>query len=138
MLPTEYIGFSGHRDCLTLLKELDQIAQDHPLAIWVHGDAKDGFDAQVKAYARLHGIQEIGIPPKYRFYPDREAPIIRNRKIVAMVSRIFLCYDKVRLDGGTYSCIGFAKELYVPVSYVECIKVGRKNYGRMPERILNG
>lgn len=117
------IGFTGHRNAVTDEAELDRIASAWPGSVWVHGDAKDGFDAQIKAYARAHGIPEQGIPPKYRYQGDKAAPHIRNREIVNTTAFLVACYDGVRLDGGTYTTVEYAKSKEKHVEYVVCKKL---------------
>lgn len=118
-----FIGFTGHRDCRTSDAELDRIAATYPGATWVHGDAPDGFDAQVRAYAEAHDIEHDPHPPKYRFPGDREAPLLRNREIVNKVIRLFACYDGVRHKGGTVHTMNYAKRCRVPIEYVECLPI---------------
>lgn len=117
------IGFTGHRNAVTDELELDRIAAAWPGSVWVHGDAKDGFDAQVKAYAIEHGIEHDPHPPQYDKYPRKVAPHVRNRQIVNTSAFLVACYDGIRLDGGTYTTVEYAKSKEKHVEYVVCKKL---------------
>lgn len=115
------IGFTGYRDCRTTESELDRIAAMYPGAVWVHGDAKDGFDAQVRAYAEMHGIKHDPHPPEYNKYPRKVAPHVRNRQIVNTSLLLVACYDGTRTTGGTYTTAEYAKTKGKHVEYVACV-----------------
>jgi hypothetical protein len=114
------IGFTGHRNRHTDESELDRIAAMYPGAVWVHDDAKSGFDAQVKAYAIAHGIEQAPILPDYKKYLDKVAPIMRNYQIVDTTERLIACYDGVRQKGGTFYTVDYAQRHGKPIIFVVC------------------
>jgi hypothetical protein len=114
------IGFTGHRDRHTDPQELAAIAEEFPGAVWVHGGALDGFDQQVDAYAREHGISRTRIRPNYQAFPPRVAPLRRNDKIVGQVDLLVACWDG-RKTGGTFYTVRKAEGQGVPVRYVACL-----------------
>lgn len=57
------IIFTGHRDKRVDQALLDKLHLQYPGAIWVHGDCKTGFDAQVDRYVRGHRIPCIRFAP---------------------------------------------------------------------------
>lgn len=120
------IGFTGHRDCIANEESLLRIEQRFPGATWIHGGAKDGFDAQVDAMARKLGKVEketlIIYRPNYRLYPAKVAPVMRNQTIVDASELLIACYDG-RKSGGTHDCIGRATRKQMRIEYVTPIKV---------------
>lgn len=119
------IGFTGHRDRITTLLELAEIYVQFPDAQWVHGDARFGFDAQVKAFAEQHGISVKGYPPDYQKYikVPKYAPIARNHeKIVDPCDILVACYDG-RKKGGTFDTVNYALKLNKPVIYLSAIEL---------------
>lgn len=101
------IGFTGHRNCMVKVIELDAIAQKYPGATWVHGGAK-GFDAQVHSYTFSRNIPCLIIRPEYDRYPGKVAPLKRNETIVDMCEILYACYDE-RTQGGTFYTINYAR-----------------------------
>ena len=106
----EFTSFSGHRDVIVPESELDRIAEMYRHTTWVHGDARDGFDAQVRAYAIRRGIRHLPIPPEYQFPSDKVAPLIRNCAIVNISPRLVVAYDG-RYKGGTAQAFRYAESL---------------------------
>lgn len=106
------IAFTGHRDKHVADAQLADLHAEFPDAVWVHGGAA-GFDAQVSAYAKAHGIPEVVYPPDYRHY-GRWAPLVRNHEIVAGAHLLIACYDG-RKSGGTAYTIRLAETAGIPV-----------------------
>lgn len=116
------IGFTGHRDRRTGTNNLKSVMESHPGSIWVHGGA-DGFDDQVNTFAQMNDLQVEVIPPDYKAYPPKQAPLERNKVIVDKCDLLVACYDG-RKRGGTYQAINYAiaqgKEIhYVPAFEIE-------------------
>jgi hypothetical protein len=106
------IAFTGHRDKLAPMNYFDSLPKD---ALWVHGGAI-GFDGQVEAYAKSHGIKTKIVRPDYNKYIGKIAPLIRNREILNGADLLIACYDG-RLYGGTLCTINLAKQLNIPIQY---------------------
>lgn len=113
------IGFTGHRNKLCNEQSLLRIEERFPGATWVHGGA-DGFDTQVHEVGlrlgKVVGETLLVIRPDYKRYHYSVAPLIRNQEIVDIAELMVACYDG-RKKGGTYQCIGYAKNRK-PVEYV--------------------
>lgn len=105
------IAFTGHRDKQVDAAELVNIMTRYPGAVWVHGGAK-GFDSQVAEFASRNRIEQVIIRPNYSI--GRNAPLIRNRKIVDMGDILVACYDG-RNSGGTYYTVNYAHKISKPV-----------------------
>lgn len=120
-MSTFFVGFTGHRDRFTDLKDLAKILSLYPGAIWVHGGAK-GFDTQVNDFAKGNGFTPIVIPPDYLRHKNqpKSAPIMRNYVIVDLCNALVACWDG-RLEGGTYRTIQYAEKAGKIVTYVKCI-----------------
>jgi hypothetical protein len=101
------IAFTGHRNKIASLQDLENIHRLYPAATWVHGGA-GGFDSQVAAFAQKNGIGQIVIRPDYGTH-GRSAPLIRNREIVNRAAMLYACYDG-RQSGGTYYTINYAQK----------------------------
>lgn len=105
--------FTGHRDCITDPGALIDIAARYPGSIWVHGGAA-GFDAQVNQTAARLGIQTEIHKPDYAQFAAKQAPIIRNKQMLALADIVIACYDG-RQTGGTWFVINAAKRAGKPV-----------------------
>jgi hypothetical protein len=108
----ERVGFTGHRDRVTELSLLDWMRSEYPGAVWVHGGAGFGFDAQVAGYAKAWEIPTEVIRPDYDRYRDRPkvAPLKRNEVIVSRVQVLVACWDG-REKGGTFYTIRHGRHL---------------------------
>lgn len=114
------IGFTGHRDCIAHVEDLEHIHATSHGAVWVHGAAKSGFDKQVDDYTIAHGIERDTMPPEYDKYPPKIAPIMRNKKIVdSGIDTLFVCWDG-RQTGGTWQTINYARKRGVFVYFLRC------------------
>lgn len=102
------LGFTGHRDRLAKLFQLESLLNDYPSSIWIHGGAI-GFDSQVDTFATEHGIEVVKHVPMYSQYPAHIAPLVRNRLIVDQCDILVALYDG-RKHGGTYYTVNYAKE----------------------------
>jgi hypothetical protein len=100
------IGFTGHRDRLAAVKDLDRIRKQYPDAVWIHGGAR-GFDRQVSRYAQRRGIRQEALEPDYRKHGNA-APFVRNIAIVDRADFIVALYDG-REGGGTLFTIEYAR-----------------------------
>lgn len=103
------ILFTGHRDKILPVEQLDMIAGLYEGATWLHGGA-EGFDSQVRQYASAHDIPQEVARPDYKTYPSRQAPIIRNKQMVERCDLVVACYDG-RQTGGTKFTIDYARKL---------------------------
>jgi len=103
------IAFSGHRDKVTEVDWLEDLAASYPDALWVHGGAK-GFDTQVDEVAKKMGITTKVILPDYNKYPPKQAPLERNKLIVQDADLVVICWDG-RVYGGTLYTMGLAARL---------------------------
>jgi len=122
------IVFTGHRDKLADPADLHAIEAQYPDARWMHGGAKDGFDAQVHTVGIALGKQALppfvseqlaGRPlvnasviytvrPTYGRYQPKAGPIIRNMAMVDYMrdgDLLVACYDG-RVKGATAASIG--------------------------------
>jgi hypothetical protein len=101
-----HVGFTGHRNRVAELPQLDWIRQQYLGAVWVHGGAATGFDAQVAGYIRLWELPFEVVRPDYaRFrHSPKLAPLKRNEVIVARVQVLVACWDG-REKGGTFYTI---------------------------------
>lgn len=101
------VGFTGHRDKLAKLVQLEDIQNRYPDSIWVHGGAY-GFDRQVQAFASERNIQQRAIYPDYHEFGIR-APLVRNQTIVDVCNVLVALYDG-RRRGGTFYTIEYMKK----------------------------
>ena len=110
------LGFSGHRNCRTLWRDLDRLNDDWPGAEWVWGDALDGFDAQVKLYIVIHQLPHTSLPAGVN-------PKLRNTDIIASgIDALVVCHDG-REYGGTWDTICKAKARHIPIIRLTCIPI---------------
>jgi len=115
----EVIGFTGHLDCVTEENYLEDVDKRFPGALWIQGEARHGFDRQVKLFAETRKIRMKGYPPDAsKGFPA--AFFDRNRKIAEACTRLVACYDG-RLRGGTRFTVNHALKLGKPVEYVKCV-----------------
>lgn len=105
------IAFTGHRDKLVDPRKFDALPRD---ALWVHGGAI-GFDSQVEAYAKAHGIPTMVILPDYDRY-GRTAPLERNKLSIKQAHKLIALYDG-RKYGGTFYTINLAKKKGIEIEY---------------------
>jgi hypothetical protein len=114
------IGFTGHRDKITDEASLLAIEELYPGATWIHGGAI-GFDAQVDSIAKrlgkVRGDTLIVIPPDYKRYGSRTAPLRRNESIVELSGVLYACWDG-RSKGGTFQAKNYAIARGVRVEYL--------------------
>lgn len=108
------IAFSGHRDRIAASTTLEDVYKNYPDAIWVHGGAA-GFDAQVEAFAKSHGIKTEVIQPDYKTH-GKSAPLMRNHTILRKSELLVACYDG-RKSGGTYYTINLARKMELPIRF---------------------
>lgn len=110
------LGWTGHRDWYCDEFFLMLLRARYEGAIWVWGDALDGFDRQVKLFAKPRGIHLDPIRPDYGMYPasPKFAPIARNYKIVDKSDVLVALWDG-RTSGGTYRTIDYADKLGKPI-----------------------
>jgi hypothetical protein len=109
----QVVMFTGHRDATCDEAWLLGASISHPDAIWLHGGAL-GFDRQVEAYAREHDILTLSVPPDYKNYPGKMAPLVRNVRMLDCADGVMACYDG-RLTGGTAQVVREAKCRGIPV-----------------------
>src|SRR4051812_14142274 len=114
-----YIGFTGHRNTITDEDELEKIHKKYPQAIWIHGDCPEGFDRQVRDYAKKHNIKQKKLPGKPGTYLSRNRQIVGYLEICNGI--LFTCYDG-RTYGGTYYTVNYAKGRQIKVKKVTVIK----------------
>lgn len=110
------LGFTGHRDWYCDEFFLMLLRQRYEGAIWTWGDARDGFDHQVKMFGQTRGIHLDPIRPDYAMYPNspKFAPIARNFKIVDKVEVLVALWDE-RTTGGTFRTLDYADKLRKPI-----------------------
>jgi len=106
--------FTGHRDKLLPVSELDKINMTFPDSVWMHGGAI-GFDSQVAEYAKKHNILQLVVRPDYDGF-GKLAPLYRNIKMARLCDYVVACYDG-RKTGGTLYTIkqaqNFGKEVRI-------------------------
>jgi len=107
------VVFSGHRNVTTHEHELLAVELRAPGAIWLHGGAR-GFDAQVAAYAEERDILTLAIKPDYENYPPKQAPMVRNYRMLELADMVVLCYDD-RPNGGTAYVFRQAAKRKLPI-----------------------
>jgi hypothetical protein len=107
------IGFTGHRDCLCDLSDLNRIVILYPAQTWVHGGAK-GFDEQVEKFAKNMGLRTMVIPPDYQTYGGSAAPLKRDEEIVRNSDMLVAMWDG-RTTGGTWYTVTKAVQKRIPV-----------------------
>ena len=93
------ILFTGHRDRIADIKNLDEILEKYPHSVWLHGGAS-GFDTQVNDFAKSHNITTKIVKPDYDRF-GKPAPLIRDREMVKMCTMVVALYDG-RMNGGTF------------------------------------
>lgn len=103
----DMIGFTGHRDKIAKVADLQALRDQYPNATWIHGGA-GGFDTQVDGFAKAHGIICRVMRPNYARH-GKSAPLVRNREIVDGCQLLIACYDG-RKSGGTYYTITYAQK----------------------------
>lgn len=108
---TLVIGFTGHRDRRAPERDLDFVFTLGPgmKQVWVQGCA-EGFDTQVKEYAKAHGIMVEDEPPDFEQYGSPQAYFVRNRLIVDVADLVVACYDG-RERGGTFHALNYARKM---------------------------
>lgn len=111
----QIISFTGHRDRICSIGELNDLKKYAGDCIWRHGGAR-GFDSFVSKYCKDNNIEEVVIRPEYDKY-GRAAPIIRNRTIIEGSILLVACYDG-REYGGTFYTVNLAKKLDIPTIVV--------------------
>lgn len=111
------IAFTGHRNKIAAITELEQIAARFSDAEWVHGGAI-GFDTQVQTIARDLKIPTIIIRPDYAKF-SKVAPLVRNRDIVDSADILVALYDG-RNSGGTKYTIDYAIKKGKQVIFLAC------------------
>lgn len=112
------IAFSGHRDKLANIFDIENIFTQYPEATWIHGGAI-GFDSQVQSFASRHGIKTEIIKPDYETYYHKQAPLERN-KIIVNKCDLLICLFDGRKKGGTYFTLSFARKTGKTVSIINC------------------
>lgn len=112
------IAFSGHRNKLAKISDLENIFIQHPEATWIHGGAI-GFDSQVESFAVEHGIKTEIIKPDYKTYYKKQAPLERN-KIIVNECDLLVCLFDGRKSGGTYFTLNFARKVGKNISIINC------------------
>ena len=106
------ILFTGHRDKTCQVVYLDKIAKKYPNAVWMHGGAI-GFDSQVDAFAKEHGLETFIIRPDYETH-WKKAPLIRNDEMLRRCNAVVALWDG-RTTGGTYYTVSKAQSMEIPV-----------------------
>ena len=96
----KHLTFTGHRDRTADETALRDLLTAYPGATWEHGGAP-GFDTQVDAFARKHGLRVRVTRPDYRRYPAHCAPLKRNDEMVSRADVVIALCDG-RRTGGTY------------------------------------
>lgn len=112
------IGFTGHRNAVSNEYTLADIQLRYPHATWIHGGAKQGFDAQIQKHIERNQIPHHIYYPEYDKYPPKIAPLHRNTTIAKNCHFLIACYDG-RKTGGTHDCIEKAKSMGKPIVYIE-------------------
>lgn len=112
------IAFSGHRNKLAKIPDLENILIQYPNSVWIHGGAI-GFDSQIQAFAIMHGIKTEIIKPDYETYYHKQAPLERN-KIIVNKCDLLICLFDGRKKGGTYFTLNFARKVGKTVFIINC------------------
>lgn len=104
----DYICFTGHRNKLCDLIDLEWINYILPDKIWIHGGA-EGFDTQIAVFSATQFIESKIFKPDYKKYKDnpKYAPIARNHEMVEMSKIVVTNWDG-RQVGGTYDTVKYA------------------------------
>ncbi len=120
------VGFTGHRDKLADEKDLLEVHNLYPDALWISGGA-EGFDQQVIAFGKSHDHELIVISPNYKKYylAVKLAPLKRNEMIVDKSDIIVALYDG-RTKGGTYYTIKYARKINKPIIFLK--EANSENY----------
>lgn len=84
----------------------------------ISGGAK-GVDTLAEQYADKHKLSKHIIRPDYQKYPNRSAPIKRNKIIVDCSDSVLAFWDGK--SKGTLFTINYAKEQNIPVNVVEIL-----------------
>ena len=119
-----HLTFTGHRDQTADETALRDLLTAYPGATWEHGGAP-GFDTQVDAFARKHGVTVRVTRPDYRRYPPHCAPLKRNDEMVSRADVVIALWDG-RTTGGTYYTVQEARRQHKPVTV---LKPEEKNTG---------
>lgn len=95
----------------------------------VSGGAK-GADTYAKEFAKKHNLNLIEFLPEYDKYPPKQAPLIRNKKIVEECDCLLAFWDGT--SRGTKYTIDYAKELGKPIKIVNYItnEITHLNYNK--------
>lgn len=109
------IVFTGHRNGIANINDLESIKNDYVDATWVHGGAV-GFDSQVHKYAKENKIPVIVFFPNYKTY-GKQAPLIRNDEMLNVANLLVALYDG-RKYGGTFYTIRKAMNLGIEIVYL--------------------
>lgn len=106
------IAFTGHRDSLCDVAELEQLWAEFPSSVWFTGGAI-GFDRQVEAFCASRGIPNTIIKPDYARF-GKGAPLRRNLELIAGADLVCACYDG-RKTGGTFFTVSKSRVASIPV-----------------------
>lgn len=116
------VAFTGHRDHKVQEQFLDFVASlGTKNAHWMQGDVKDGFDRQVKLYAKKHNIPCDDYPLDLKTYGSPQAYFVRNRLMVDLCDFLVACYDG-RKYGGTFYTVEYARHMNKPVLFLPCVQ----------------
>lgn len=79
----------------------------------IHGGCENSPDILAENWAQKNKIKTEIIRPDYKKYPNKYAPIARNKEIVAEADLLLAFWNGV--SNGTKSTIGFANERKINV-----------------------
>ena len=103
------ILFTGHRDKICDLRDLEEVHKSFPEATWLCGGAR-GVDQSVMDFALKENISMKVVKPDYDKYPGKYAPLARDKEMVEAANLVVAFYDG-RNTGGTLYTMNYANKL---------------------------
>ena len=112
------LAIIGSRTCPPI--DIEQYLKYIPDTI-ISGGAR-GADTYAKEFAKKHNLKLIEFLPEYDKYPPKQAPLIRNKKIVEECDCLLAFWDGT--SRGTKFTIDYAHQLGKPIKIVNYITNG--------------
>lgn len=111
MKPSIKLMVTGSRhwtDEFLLRAVLNHLAEDYNITLLIHGDAHDGADRFADEWAKDSSIARKPIPPDYKLYGRKVAPVIRNTEGVKLADAV-VAFRARGKSNGTDDCMGKAE-----------------------------
>lgn len=114
------IAISGSRNFKDQNK-IDEVLDKYKdvCTLIIHGGCENSADTLSEVWAQKNKIKTEIIKPDYIKYPNKSAPVIRNKIIVHKADMLIAFWDKV--SKGTKSTIDFAIKKEIETIIIEII-----------------